>query len=290
MSRGPGRIEKAIERIFAESPSKTFSTDELAALAYPTVGRIEKKHRVAILRAADKVAARLYWEKWQCERVGWGTRWPGSKRESLKGRGAIYVNVLDIWSYAHGRLRAENYSGALSEDGRDAKLGQGGDHHKYVVPRGAWWIHVEERKCEVAGVEPGPELQALIDEQRKEFAAWSAGFQAMGGRNEDDAQRAARHESYERRKKANHDGSICGNCGRDLQPDEPVVRDLVGLGRSFIGGYRTGIEVRCLDCGRAHKEYAHSRKCLTCGRMVYQLPRGRKRTFCCVLHQRRYYR
>jgi hypothetical protein len=68
MSRGPGRIERAIEETFTANPSETFTVDELVATAYPGTDEIEKKHRVAVIRAADKVAARLWWEKALSER------------------------------------------------------------------------------------------------------------------------------------------------------------------------------------------------------------------------------
>ena len=55
MSRGPGRIERAIEALFASQAGRTFSTDELVEAAYRGVNRIEKKHRVAVLRAAKRL-------------------------------------------------------------------------------------------------------------------------------------------------------------------------------------------------------------------------------------------
>jgi hypothetical protein len=70
MSRGPGRVERAIEQTFTDNPSAAFTVEELAAAAYPGLNRVEKKHRVAVLRAADKVAGRLGWHKYVCERPG----------------------------------------------------------------------------------------------------------------------------------------------------------------------------------------------------------------------------
>ena len=111
MSRGPGRIERMIEALFTSAPSRTFSTDELVAAVYRGVNRIEKKHRVGVLRAADKVGKRLgHWEKWQCERWGLGGYWNNRQNRSLVGRGAVYVNVLDVHSYAIGRLRTFDFA------------------------------------------------------------------------------------------------------------------------------------------------------------------------------------
>ena len=59
MSRGPGRIERAIEAAFTAEPSRAFPVETLALVAFPGVNRLEKKHRIAVLRAAHKVAERL---------------------------------------------------------------------------------------------------------------------------------------------------------------------------------------------------------------------------------------
>jgi hypothetical protein len=285
MSRGPGRIEQAIERLFVEQASKTFSTNELARVAYPPLDQVEKRHRVAVLRAADKVALRLHWEKWQCERFGWGNRYPLSEQKSLEGRGAVYVNPQDLWSYAQGRLRTDNYDGRLSEAKWDDMLGQGGSFHKYVQPGGAWWIHVERRKHEIAGSEPPPELQALIEKEERGFKALMNA--APFGKVTDNVAARRKH-----RRIANMDASVCGCCGRSLVPDEPVARVPLYDGRSpFGGGPRSIIELQCLDCCGDEREVYYASHCLSCRRVVYQRPRlGRFRTFCCILHRRRYYR
>jgi hypothetical protein len=59
MSRGPGRVQRAIEAAFRASPQAAFAVEELAALAYPGTGQIAKRHRVAVLRAADAAAGRM---------------------------------------------------------------------------------------------------------------------------------------------------------------------------------------------------------------------------------------
>jgi hypothetical protein len=69
MSRGPGRVERAIRALFDAHPDEAFVTDELCEHCYPGV-TIEKKHRVAVLRAAWNVlkhdpnwAARSDWSQ-----------------------------------------------------------------------------------------------------------------------------------------------------------------------------------------------------------------------------------
>jgi hypothetical protein len=52
MSRGPGRLERAIRALFDASPDQAFTTDELAEHCYPDAQAIGKKHQVAVLRAA----------------------------------------------------------------------------------------------------------------------------------------------------------------------------------------------------------------------------------------------
>src|SRR3954470_13729303 len=55
MSHGPGRVQRNIEDLFQNNPSATFTTEDLVACAYPGRNRVEKSHRVAVLRAAVPV-------------------------------------------------------------------------------------------------------------------------------------------------------------------------------------------------------------------------------------------
>jgi hypothetical protein len=47
-------LERKIRGVFAAHPDETFVTDELAEHCYPDAGRIDREHRVAVLRAATK--------------------------------------------------------------------------------------------------------------------------------------------------------------------------------------------------------------------------------------------
>ena len=91
MSRGPGRIEQAIATAFERHPQRSFTTDELVAIAYPGVRRIAKKHRVAVLRAAKHVAGRY----WRSALVMWGANYQ-----------LLFVNVLDETAWLRGYMRA----------------------------------------------------------------------------------------------------------------------------------------------------------------------------------------
>jgi len=68
----------------------TYTVEELVAIAYPGVSRVEKKHRVVVARAASKVAAREWWSCTRAERPG---------------HGIVYFNLLDRQSYAVGQIR-----------------------------------------------------------------------------------------------------------------------------------------------------------------------------------------
>ena len=99
MSKGPGHIDRTVTALFTKHPTSTYSTSELVAAVYPGIDVVEKKHRVAVLRTATKVAKRLgRWAKWKCER---------SCTEDMTDRGCIFVNECDPHSYTMGRLRTD---------------------------------------------------------------------------------------------------------------------------------------------------------------------------------------
>lgn len=94
MSRGPGKIERAVEALFLENPRRSFTGEEVALACYQGINRPEKKHRVSTLRAVKKVAPKLHWG----EGFIWGST--GS---------VIFYNLLDLRSFAVGRTRAHEY-------------------------------------------------------------------------------------------------------------------------------------------------------------------------------------
>ena len=59
MSKGPGRVQRAIEAAFKAEPDNAFTTAELCHRTYRLKFRddayIELKHRVAVVRAAKKI-------------------------------------------------------------------------------------------------------------------------------------------------------------------------------------------------------------------------------------------
>jgi hypothetical protein len=134
MSRGPGKIQRAIEAVFAAEPDNGFLLSELCERVYRGVNRIEKKHRVAVARAVRGIP------ELTC-----------SRRETLGGELVIY-KPGNVMSYAMARLKSDKFGGyerhsdprfrwrePCSEADFRAMLAPGGNHHKHVVKGGAWW-------------------------------------------------------------------------------------------------------------------------------------------------------
>ena len=85
MSRGPGPIQRAIRALFDAHPDLAFTTDELAEHCYPGVNAIERKHQIAVLRAAWKVIE---------DDPDWEVR-----RIQGMGRGYVFLNRASVPSY-----------------------------------------------------------------------------------------------------------------------------------------------------------------------------------------------
>jgi hypothetical protein len=72
MSRGPGRVERAIKAAFDAEPTRVFTTEYLCSHVYAGTTKIEKKHRVSLIRAAKRVLQREH--NWRVTR----THMPGA--------------------------------------------------------------------------------------------------------------------------------------------------------------------------------------------------------------------
>lgn len=137
MSRGPGRIERAIEAAFREHPATTFSAAELCLIAYPGINRPEKRHRVSVIRAADKVASRLHWRYRHAER-------PGGEN--------VYFNLLNVRSYTLGKLRCAWSNIPLADlEERVDDPGTYRSEWAKCQPGGVWWRHVEIHRADILG-------------------------------------------------------------------------------------------------------------------------------------------
>lgn len=135
MSRGPGAIERAIETTFKQNPSGTFTVEELARIAYPGLDRVEKKHRVAVSRAANRAAARCQWRCWRSDRPG---------------RHFVYLNPFDLRSYVVGRLHCDEVEGTRAVEEIERRLDDPSHRRSrwaWAQPGGVWWLHAEINKA-----------------------------------------------------------------------------------------------------------------------------------------------
>jgi hypothetical protein len=95
VSKGPGRIERAIRALFDAHPDLAFVTDEIAEHCYPNARPIERKHQVATLRAAHRVVAN-------------DPDWTGARAKS-RGTHWVFYNRGNLQSYSLGRLIAGSF-------------------------------------------------------------------------------------------------------------------------------------------------------------------------------------
>jgi hypothetical protein len=164
MSKGLGRVQREIDSIFRLEPEGAFTVEDLCWRIYVCLG--EKRHRVAVIRAAKAVAKRhpgIHW--WRSERAG----------STL-----IFFHHDDVISYALARLKSDPW---CDDDDKVLwqKLGKE-EYQELVKPGGSWWLHVQEwtakRDNDAARLE---ELKPLLDAQQKRLDASAASLrQALG--------------------------------------------------------------------------------------------------------------
>jgi len=161
MSRGPGRLERAIADAFARWPSATFTFEDLGPICYPGLNRVEKKHRVAITRAADRVADRMWWS---CE--------PHHPSNSVAGSSAVrvYYNLCDLRSYTLGHVRREylqsigrNREGRLAFPQPRRSFSDLVAEAEKIIAEGknCWWRHVALNKARRDGETDTDEYKRL---------------------------------------------------------------------------------------------------------------------------------
>lgn len=145
MSRGPGRIENGVLAVFNEEPNNAFTVEDLVERIYRWVGRVERRHRVAMLRSAKKVCLRS---------ANWTWLESGGVGGSL-----VFFSPYNVMSYAAARIKGEecgnNYRvndprrlgyphwKSLTDDDVKDCLAPGESKHHTVVEGGAWWRHVQ---------------------------------------------------------------------------------------------------------------------------------------------------
>jgi hypothetical protein len=84
-----GKLQRAIREHFAAHADEAFTTDELCAVCYPGAEQIERKHRVAVLRAIDKALAAE-------------SDWRGRRATLARGNVLVFYNAASVPSTAKG--------------------------------------------------------------------------------------------------------------------------------------------------------------------------------------------
>ena len=153
MSKGPGQVQRAIMAAFESEPDNAFLLSELCEHAYPRIKRIEKKHRVAVARAAKTIKTI-----------------DSIQRQTL-GRELVFYDPLNVMSYAMARLKSDFIDGedyrnndprkaqlrkrskqkATTEQDLRKRLAPGERQHKHIVKGGAWWRHTEIERAKKRG-------------------------------------------------------------------------------------------------------------------------------------------
>jgi hypothetical protein len=178
MSRGHGKVQRAILAVFAADPGNAFLLSELCERVYPGLNRIEKKHRNAVARAAKAIPTI---DHMKCETLGGEL---------------VFYDPINVLSYAMARLKSDQFNHYRSNDTRwfeprgpkgyreamgfekgyryqwtqksepdlRAMLAPGGRDHKHIVEGGVWWKHTERRKALARGdEETAARLRAELD-------------------------------------------------------------------------------------------------------------------------------
>lgn len=148
MSRGPGSLERAILDALSAQDGNALSVEDLCERCFPGLNRVEKKHRVSVIRSMGTVAKR------------------NPRLMILRSRvrgGALIICWRDnLDSYAMARMKAEadNFYRAAdttlsSEEQersyRSALSAPGNYWSKMVAPGGPWKLDVELATSTIAG-------------------------------------------------------------------------------------------------------------------------------------------
>lgn len=170
MSKGPGRLERLITETFTNNPSETYTIKQLSILAYPGVNRIEKKHTVAVARAARKVAYDMWWDT--------GAVW------NEAGGPIVYYNRCNLKSYAIGNFGYRGWGRGDLSEWYDAIGSEEGDSRYADDIRPGGFMHDRVSRCIAArdGVEPDPEIVARAEAHSKSNEIMAATLKAALGK------------------------------------------------------------------------------------------------------------
>lgn len=172
MSRGAGRIQRALIDICERESDNAFTVEDLCDRIF-SGNRIEKKHRVSVLRALRSLASET--GKYRV------------LRSRHKGGGLILYDAWSLPSYSMARLKAHlfyrttRYYAGLTAEEQEAKLRAetepGGRHHRDVSEGGRW---LEDVACEVAFRDGDHDTAARLRAKReREFEQWVGAMEEL---------------------------------------------------------------------------------------------------------------
>lgn len=150
----------------------SYTVEDLFKHAYPDAAQLERKHRVAIKRAASNA----------CLKTGWTTL----KRDN-RGGGYIYYDPCDVISYASARLKGREYRyqsqdkwirrfNPTTDEEISSQLEVGGESYDLVVEGDTWWKHSRMAQAKQDGDDAT--YSHLKAENDAALAAWAGAFKA----------------------------------------------------------------------------------------------------------------
>jgi hypothetical protein len=149
MKTGTGRLQQVILAAFKAKPDNAFLLSELCERAYPRIKQVEKRHRVAVARAAKTIPTIAH-----------------RTRDTLGGE-LVFYDPLNVKSYAMARIKADNIGVSAIYKNNDTRVWWGGKttaterelrkelqtdrYSRAIAEGGHWWRHTEIEKLRAAG-------------------------------------------------------------------------------------------------------------------------------------------
>lgn len=169
MSRGPGKIERALGDLLVANPAGTFMLEDLAAVAYPGLEYIEKKHRVSIWRAVHN-AKMPDNSLWRVDTIG-----------SYAGTPYVLHNWLNLRSTTVAQERWnvwQHWRTTISDAGAEERcLSPEYYIHQFILKDGPYPLLIDCRRAKINGEdaksdelwEAYKEANKKTDRRSKEF-------------------------------------------------------------------------------------------------------------------------
>jgi hypothetical protein len=161
--------------VFEAEPDNGFLLSELCERVYRGINRLEKKHRVAVARAAYKIP------------------WLAQMKRGTLGGELVFYRPASVMSYGMAALKADNWGRyerntdprfswrqPKSENDLRASLLPGGDHHKYIVEGAPWHRFAATEHARLIG--DIATYERLEREQKAELDEMAEGLSAVFAR------------------------------------------------------------------------------------------------------------